>query len=281
VTEATGFAPLNAGLSNAGGRPNRFQSATGGLMKLVINRAGGTPGPVELTETSLIGEVHANGSSVHFQYRGTAVVAVANAEITILAGNAALGSAPVEAGFRTRLVTEKGSPVYKLHFPKAGTFPIALDFVAALSQPAADARSMDFVVATSAVVPLTLNGLGAELVFHRDQESVVPLRNSDAWIGFLPATGRARLQWKSARQTGEGKLFFSTTGRIESQVGSGLLRQDHLIDYQVLQGELKSIQILLDGPGEILEVQGGTMVLAGMSQLRAKVECWMSRSASL
>lgn len=261
VTEATGFAPLNAGLSNAGGRPNRFQSATGGLMKLVINRAGGTPGPVELTETSLIGEVHANGSSVHFQYRGTAVVAVANAEITILAGNAALGSAPVEAGFRTRLVTENGSLVYKLHFPKAGTFPIALDFVAALSQPAADARSMDFVVATSAVVPLTLNGLGAELVFHRDQESVVPLRNSEAWIGFLPATGRARLQWKSARQTGEGKLFFSTTGRIESQVGSGLLRQDHLIDYQVLQGELKSIQILLDGPGEILEVQGGTMVV--------------------
>jgi hypothetical protein len=261
VTEATGFAPLNAGLASAGGRPSRFQSTTGGLMKLVINRAGGTPGPVELTETSLTGAVHANSNSVLFQYRGTAVVSVDNAEITILAGNAALSTVPTEATYRTRLLTENGSPVYKLLFPKAGTFPIALDFVAALSQPAADARSMDFAVATSAVVPLTLNGLGAELEFQRDQGSVVPLRNSEAWIGFLPATGRARLQWKSARQAGEGKLFFSTTGKIESQVGAGLLRQDHLIDYQVLQGELKSMQILLDGPGEILEVQGGTTVV--------------------
>ena len=79
-------------------------------------------------------------------------------------------------------------------------------------------------------------------------------------MGFLPATGRANLQWKAARKTGEGKLFFTTTGRVEARVGAGLLRQDHQIDYQVLQGELPSVSILLHGPGEILDVQGSNIV---------------------
>jgi hypothetical protein len=261
VTEATGFAPLNEGLQAAGTRPTRFRSSTGGLLKLIVNRAGTTPGPVELTETNLNGTSHANGTSVLFQYRGTAVVTVDNAEITILYGSAAPSLVPTEAGYRLRLVTENGILVYKLIFPKAGTFPISLEFVATLGQPAANSRNFDFTVATSAVVPLTLNGLGTDLEFQRDQESVAPLRNNETWIGFLPATGRAKVQWKIARPAGEGKLFFSTTGKIESQVGAGLLRQDHLIDYQVLQGELKSMQILLQGPGEILEVQGGTTVV--------------------
>ena len=260
MTEATGFAPLNAGALNSGGKPNRFQTATGGLIKLILNRAGAAPGPVELTETTLKGAVHANGDSMHFQFRGTALVTVDNAEITILSGNAAVNEVPTDPNYRVRLSTENGNPVYKLVFPKAGTFPVELNFVAALTAWMADGRSMDFNIAASAVVPLTVSGLEPELEFHRDQESVVPLRDNNDWLGFLPATGRAKLHWKTARKTGEGKLFFSTTGRIDSKVGAGLLRQDHQIDYQVLQGELKSVQILLHGPGEILDVQGSNIV---------------------
>jgi hypothetical protein len=261
VTEASGFAPLNEGLQAAGTRPARFRTSTGGLLKLVVNRAGTTPESVEMTDVSLKGTVHANGNSVHFQYRATAAVTVTNAEITILSGSAAAGSASTDAAYRLRIVTEYGVPVYKLHFPEAGTFAVSLDFVAPLGQPSPNSQSLDFSVATSAVVPLTLNGLGPEHEFHRDQESIVALWANDSWLGFLPATGRARMQWKAASQTGEGKLFYSTTGKIESQVGSGLLRQDHLIEYQILQGELKSMQFLLQGPGEIQEVQGGTTVV--------------------
>ncbi len=137
---------------------------------------------------------------------------------------------------------------------------MTLDFVAALVTPEANGQGMDFTIAASAVVPLTLNGLDADLEFHRDQQSVVPLRDNDTWLGFLPATGRAKLQWKTARKAGEGKLFFTTTGHVEAKVGAGLLRQDHQIDYQVLQGELKSFSILLQGPGEILDVQGSNIV---------------------
>jgi len=255
VTTAKGFAPLDSGAT-----ANRFQTTTGGQIKLTLNRDGASPGPVELTDTTLTGDLHPNGKSISFQLRSVAHVTEANAEITILFGNAAVHQVPSNANYRLRLSTNDGQSVYQIVFAEAGTFSVALDFVAALATSEANQHSMDFTIAASAVVPLKLNGLDSDLEFHRDQHSVVPLRDNDSWLGFLPATGRARLQWKAARKTGEGKLFFTTTGLIEAKVGAGLLRQDHQIDYQVLQGELKSLSILLHGPGEILDVQGSNMV---------------------
>ncbi|MEO8271711.1 MAG: hypothetical protein ABI557_18455, partial [Aureliella sp.] len=61
-------------------------------------------------------------------------------------------------------------------------------------------------------------------------------------------------------QTSEGKLFFTTSGQVEARVDAGLLRQEHSIDYQVLQGELQSLDIVLHGPGEIVDVQGKSIV---------------------
>ena len=255
VTAVTGFVPLNRV-----GALLRFQSATGGQIALTLKRAGASPDPVEFSDATLKGEVHANGDSILFQLRATVHVTEPGAEITILSGNAAVTEVSTDANYHLRLAMQDAWTVYKLKFPKAGTFPVSLDFVAALAMSGANARSMDFTIAASSVVPLTLSGLEPDLEFHRDQESVVPLRDNDNWLGFLPATGRAKLHWKMARTTGEGKLFFSTTGRIDVMVGAGLLRQDHQIDYQVLQGELKSFRILLQGPGEILDVQGSNIV---------------------
>ncbi len=255
VMEASGFAPLDAG-----DRVNRFQTSTGGQLKLSLSRSGAAPAPVELVDTTLQGDVDANGKSIGFQLRSTAIVTEDNAEIAILSGNAAVSEVPTDANYRLRLATDNESAVYKLVFAKAGKYPVTLDFVAALEVAEANGQSMDFTVAASAVVPLTLRGLDADLEFHRDQQSVVPVRDNEAWVGFLPATGRAKLQWKTAREAGEGKLFFTTSGQVEAMVGAGLLRQDHQIDYQVLQGELKSLSILLLGPGEILDVQGSNIV---------------------
>ena len=255
ITAAEGFAPLEAD-----GAADGFQSSTGGQIKLSLNRDGALPGPVELTDTTLTGNVHPNNQSVRFQLRGTARVTEDNAEVTILSGDAAVIQVPTDGNYRLRLATDSDRPVYKLLFAKAGTFPVALDFVARLVEPKANWRGLDFTVAAGAVVPLTLTGLASDLEFHRDQQSVVPLREDDDWLGFLPATGRARLQWKTARKAGEGKLFFTTTGQVEAKVGAGLLRQVHQIDYQVLQSELKSLRIQLNGPGEILDVQGSNIV---------------------
>jgi hypothetical protein len=255
ITEATGFAPLDADDG-----ASRFQTATGGQLKLSLTRDGASPAPVELMSTTLEGDVHSNGKSIRFQLRSTARVTKPGAEVIILSGNAAVSQVPDDVNYRLRLSTDNERPVYKLVFSQRGTFPVTLDFVARLVTAEANWRSMDFTIAASAVVPLTLSGLDSDLEFHRDQQSVVPLRDNDAWLGFLPATGRASLRWKPTRQAGEGKLFFVTSGHIEAKVGAGLLRQDHQIDYQVLQGELSSLSISLSGPGEILDVQGTNIV---------------------
>ena len=255
VTAVEGFSSLDVA-----GRANRFQTATGGQIQLSLTRDGASPAPVELVDTTLVGEMHSDGKSITFQLLSMAHVTQPNAEITILSGNAAVSQVPTSDNFRLRLSTENDRPVYKLVFSKAGEFPVSLDFVATLVTPAANWHRMDFTIAASAVVPLTLNGLDSDLEFQRDQESVVPLRDNDAWMGFLPATGRAKLLWKTARKAGEGKLSFTTIGQIEAKVGVGLLRQDHQIDYQVLQGELNSFSIRLHGPGEILDVQGNNIV---------------------
>lgn len=255
VTEATGFAPLDSD-----GGANRFQTTTGGQLMLSLNRSGVSPAPVELIDTTLKGTVHPNGESVDFQFRSTAVVSEDNAEITILSGDAAVSEVPADSNYRLRLSNDNEQPVYKLVFDKAGTYPVTLNFVATLVSPDSNGHRIDFTIAASAVVPLTLSGLDSDLEFNRDQQSVVPLRDKDDWLGFLPANGHARLQWKTARKAGDGKLFFTTTGHVKAQVGVGLLRQDHQIDYQVLQGELKALSILMHGPGEILDVQGDKVV---------------------
>lgn len=255
VTSAKGFVPLAST-----GKSKRFQTTTGGQINISLHRGDATPAPVELVDTVLKGTVHGDGKSCQFQLRGTAQVSKANAEITILSGFAAANQIPANANYRLRLSQEDKQPVYKLVFAKPGSYPVALDFVATVSKPKANWHSMDFTIAASAVVPLTLSGLDADLEFQADEQSVVPLHGDNSWLGFLPATGHARLQWKTVRKAGEGKLFFTTTALIEAKLGAGLLRQDHQIDYKVLQGELKALDIQLHGPGEILDVQGSNIV---------------------
>lgn len=255
ATEIQGFVALG---SNERGLS--FQSATGGKLAFTLNRSDASAKPVELSNATLTGQLHSNGDSIQFQFQTTVQVNEPNSEIMILTGNAAVTKVPQDDNFRLKLTIEGEKKVYKIQFPHPGTFPISLDFVAAVTGSPSEGREIDFTIGASAVVPVKLSGLDAHLDFHRDQAFVVPIRSEDDWTGFLPATGRTRLRWKMAQKQGEGQLFFSTSGQIDTTVGAGLLRQQHQIDYQVLQGQLKSIRILLQGPGEILDVQGPKIV---------------------
>ena len=86
---ATGFMPLDVG-----DKATHFQTTTGGQIRLSLNRSGASPAPAELIDTKLDGELHSNGESIQFQLRGTARVTEANAEITVLSGNAAVSEKP-------------------------------------------------------------------------------------------------------------------------------------------------------------------------------------------
>ncbi|MBB3209298.1 hypothetical protein FHS27_005138 [Rhodopirellula rubra] len=255
VLSVEGFVPLESA-----DRTPRFRTSSGGLIRLKISRAGAAPAAIEWGQTSLTGTVNSDGRSARFQFRGTAHVNEDDADVTILSGDAAVSQMPSDPNFRLRLSSQGKKNVYQLVFPETGTYPVAIEFVARLNVAGDNLHTMDFTVAGGAVVPIEVTGLGENLEFQRDQHTVVPQRSDERWIGFLPATGRAHLRWKTARQTGEGKLFFTTSGHVEATVGAGLLRQDHQIDFQILQGELKSIQMRLKGPGEILDVQGNDLV---------------------
>ena len=255
VRESEGFVPLQVT-----GSSHRLQTSLGGKIILAIDRSDAAPAPVELVDASLDGVAHVNGDSIGFQFRATALVNEDDAVLSILSGNAALSELPSDSDFRVRLSEVNNQPVYQLLFEKAGRYTISLDFVASLVTGDGNTKGMDFRIHAGSVIPIKIDGLNQNLKFHPDLESVVPEYRDNHWVGFLPASGRVALRWKSTRESGEGKLFFTTSGIIEAKVGVGLLRQDHQIDYRVLQGELASLGIRLTGPGEILDVQGDHIV---------------------
>ncbi|MEM9367863.1 MAG: hypothetical protein AAGD07_17870 [Planctomycetota bacterium] len=256
VLKSPGFFSLDA---EDGGK--RFQTSTGGTITVAVAREGTAPGPAELFESELIGHIAAESQSVQFQFQGMARVSESDAEIPILSGDAAISRIPENENYRVRLAEEGGDSVYKLVFPKPGTFPVSLEFAAALQQQEGDVGfAVQFRLWGGAIVPLTLTGLDDELVFEQVEDSIVPKRMQEGWHGFLPASGRVHLRWRAASRSGEGKLFFTTQGMIDCQVGTGLLRQLHQMDYQVLQGELNALAFELSGPGEILDVEGDGLV---------------------
>jgi hypothetical protein len=255
IVTAEGFAPLVSGKAI-----DRLQTATGGRLELQLDRDSALPPAVELLDATLLGELHPSGKSVSFELRGTAIVTVAGTRLRALSGNAALSQLPTSEDYRLELLNAGTVPVYEIVFPKSGSFPLAIDFVASLKTDAANWQGLDFTVAASAVVPIKLRGLESEIEFARDQQAIVPLRVEKDWQGYLPATGHVILRWQNSRSTAEGKSFFTTSSTIDASVGPGLLRQDHRITYQLLQGQLKALTIKLVGPGEILSVEGDKIV---------------------
>jgi hypothetical protein len=256
VTMAEGFAPL----ADPEGTPRsfRYQTTTGGKLAVQLNRSGLAPEPVEFDSLALRGSVDFDGKTADFSLSGTVKVSEPGASVTILAGNAALTNAPQGEAGRIVLAQENGAPVLRLVFPDAGEFPIDLDFVAAVTEDG-PWRRLDFTVGSSAVMPLCLSGLAEETEFTNAGGELLPEHDSGNWLGFLPAGGRARLAWKPGRPAGEGKLFFTTSALVETTLGAGLLRQDHRIDYRVLQGEIESLVLDLAGAGEVVSVEGAEL----------------------
>tara|TARA_R110002096_G_scaffold4501_52_gene21390 strand:+ start:7007 stop:10696 length:3690 start_codon:yes stop_codon:yes gene_type:complete len=251
VIEVPGFNPLDT--------KNQFQTSSGGILKIQLAHSGALAKPVELTDSQLTGKVDPTGKFVEFQLRGTANVTENDASLILLQGNAAASRIGQGFGYRLKLTEPTpGQPVYELVFDGPGRFPVELDFVAPITE-SKEWRAVDFSLSAGAVVPLNLLGLGTDVEF-RETTSVVPVQAGDSWRGFLPANGHLSAAWKSGRKAGEGKLFFATTATVESSVGAGLLRQNHRIDYKILQGELDSLTYTLDGPGEILAVEGQNII---------------------
>jgi len=254
IAEATDFLPVHTDSVV----PDKFQTSTGGRLIVQLNRSGTKPAPAELSGFSIEGELAPDKKSVRFSLSGTATVTEAGATIPLLRGRAVPLELPQDGNMRIRLAQDKTGPYHELVFPKEGEFQCNLNFVAAVFD-ADDWTKIVFDIATGAVSPIRLSGFSDTVEFRHDS-TFLPEQNEQDIIGFLPASGQCHLAWKPDRKIGQGKLFFSTSAEIETSVGAGLLRQEHRINYRILQGELDAVVMELANNGEVLAVDGPNVV---------------------
>ena len=255
VIDNAGFVRLQAEKEST-----TLHTRVGGSLVLDLRRQTTSPDPIEILDAKLIGQITADQKSIEFKWDATIVVNEKEVSLDLLSGAAALRSLPETDSIRLRLISDKSGYRYRATFPKVGETKLELGFVAPIQSLPNDARGVDFRIASGPVVPLEINGLSADISFSRDAGLMSLRLLEESWNGFLPADGSVKMQWSSNRSAGEGKLFFSTSGLIETKVGSGLLRQDHQLSFQVLQGELSSLSLAIEGPGEILDVKGQNLV---------------------
>ncbi len=251
LAAAEGFLPLESTNENL----KRFEGALGTRLAFAFTRSTAVSAPVELRNAWLEGTVDEKGGFTSFLLRGTAEVTKDDAVMSLLRGRAAASEVPAGAGYQLELIAGPGQePLYQLRFPKAGSFPVEINIVARHAQ-SAEWKNLSFEIPSGAILPIVLRGIAGQSEFRQDA-GVIPSQEGEAWRGFLPLTGHCEVGWKPVRKTGEGKLFFTTSGLVNVGVGAGLLRQTSLVRHKILQGQLKAITINLEGPGEVLEVTG-------------------------
>ncbi len=256
VTNATGLMPFG---SQAGSdRERQFYSTGDGRLNVMIERRGAAAADAELTGVDLTGKLNRAGDSVDFHFKGEARVTGTNARLPLLSGNAAPGDAAAGDGWHLELVRTPDGFAYELVFERTGVFSIDLLFSAAVRENG-DWRGIDFTMPAGVVAPLSIEGLDAKVEFDASAP-VAPGSTPQGWRGFLPVDGHAALAWKPAREAGEGTLFFTGSEQTDVRVGAGLLRQTSRVALRVLQGKMPGVRLLLDGPGEILSVEGANVV---------------------
>ncbi|QJE98054.1 hypothetical protein [Luteolibacter luteus] len=245
VVEVTGLQPLQ-------GMTDRFFTGNGKL-RVALGLKSNAARPVELVNIALNGKPADDLSGISFLLRGELNVTRPGEAMELLEGAALSGAASGEGWF-TRLKKQGDGFVHEIVGERAGTFPFELSFEAPLVR-SGDWRGVDFKLQGGAVVPVSIEGLEEGVSFKQD-DPVVPEHRDGKWTGFLPAAGNASFAWKSGRVEGEGALFFSSSEIAETRVGAGIARRYSRIGYRVLQGKLESLEIRVDGIGEILAMKG-------------------------
>lgn len=249
VTRAEGLVPFGTPAHPHGDQ--QFYGTGEIALEASLLQRGAALSDADLVGVELTGKLYETARSVQFQLRGEARIRKPGSRLTLLSGNAALSGATSGDGWHVEL---KGADT-ELVFDKQGNFPIEIDFVASVSDGAW--KALNFRMPAGAVVPMVLEGLPKDVSFD-PSAAVVP--DTASRKGFLAANGNASVGWRQARDAGTGALSFTSHELSEVRVGAGLLRQASQIDFRILQGKLPSIRIRLTGPGEILGVEGPTVL---------------------
>ncbi len=202
------------------------------------------PPSVVLEDFMLTGDLGSNRAA--FTLRATARVENHDGgTLDLLSGAVAL----TEVGPHPKWQLRAGQNCFTLAFDRAGRFPIQLKFDAAVRQKE-NWKAVEFRVAPSALQPIVLRGLAADTQFEFGG-AARPERRGNDFVSYLPSEGAVKLAWKEARPEAEGKLFYAAEMLSQISLGPGLMRQAGLLNFKVMQGELKRVAVLLRGTGEV------------------------------
>jgi hypothetical protein len=211
------------------------------------------PPSVVLEDFMLAGDLGSNRAA----FALTATARVENHEggtLDLLSGAVAL----TEVGPHPKWQLRAGQNRFTIAFDRAGRFPIRLKFDAAVRQTE-NWNAVEFRVAPSALQPIVLHGLAADTQFEFGG-AARPERTGNDFVSYLPSEGAVKLAWKEARPEAEGKLFYAAEMLSQISLGPGLMRQAGLLNFKVMQGELKSVTLVLRGTGEVTRVQGDAVL---------------------
>ena len=239
-------------------RTLEFVGQGDGAIEFSLIERGAAAAEAQFTSAALTGRVNEDAHSVTLHLRAQARVEKSGARLAFLLGSAALSTQTAGDGWRVELAGIGVDPRYDLIFERKGVVPVELDFVAPIKEDG-DWRRMSFRLNGGAVVPIALSGVSEGVEFDGDAPLVLA-RTGAEWRGFLPANGRAWLAWKGTRDKTEGALFFSSTEQSDVRVAAGLLRQTSQLAFRVLQGKLDVVRVRVDGPGEIVGVEGTNLL---------------------
>ena len=236
-------------LLGAGPVSRNLVTTTGGMIRLDLRQDGVPANKFEFIGASLTGGIDVEGKAAAFLFRGELVTYVDGVQLPLLGGGAAVSNLPKIEGLRFFVKGEQ----YFVEAEKAGRYQVALPFVAKLFDESGRTR-IYFTTPSTTVLPVDLAGLdGVEFL---DDFAVRPVLRDGLWQGYVPTSGQVSLGWQEATEEADDALFFSSEGLVDIQLGAGLLRQNTYLGLRVLQGELVEAVLSLEGPGEILAVEG-------------------------
>ncbi|HEY9155662.1 MAG TPA: hypothetical protein VIM69_11060, partial [Opitutaceae bacterium] len=212
----------------------------------------------DLVASRLTGTLAPSGQSAHFVFSTQFHAPRKGARLPVLWGNAALSDAANGDGWHVELVSmEKSNTRYELVADRTGQMNVSLNFAAPVIERG-EWRTFDFAVPTKTAVPIVIDGFSDNVTFKADAP-IAPTRDGAHWKSFLPSEGSLSLAWKQHREAADGALFFTAEERTDIRVGAGLVRALSVIDLKILQGKLPLLRISLEGPGEILNVEGANV----------------------
>ena len=208
---------------------------------------------VRLESFELTGSVV--GDTASFKLSGTAIVRhPEGGTLSLLSGPVALTDYQEEENAKLEYLLGN----YRMKFATNGEFPVALEFNAQISD-SNNWKNISFAPVSAPLREVTITGLTKETQVHFVGAAEAKWVGQD-YVSFLPTGGSLNLRWQEVKKEEEGKLFYSVSGLGQITVSPGMVRQMTVLDYKVMQGEFRELNLTLEGNGSITRVEGANIL---------------------